>query len=601
MYHTVSFKEWRFKKKITQKNSSLPGSVPQKRNEEDLLAGSLLGIGCTRVTERTLAAFHKLEKTPIVFEHCQSVENAGVLFLLPFLYAQGLFQYKQHYLPLEKGYYDLDFIILLIAFMYLCRIKNPEQIKHYSVGELGKLMGTDRVPEAKCLRNKLREITNQKQAEAWNMALAEQWVNTEDTAIYYIDGHVQVYHGHKANPGKKYVSREKLCLPGMCEFWVNNQDGMPYFVVTGQVNEKMHTMILEEILPRLLETVARKVSEENLRNDPDMPRFTLVFDREASIPKFCKHLWDEYRVAVITYQKNVKDTWDETEFSPYEIMVDENKVEMNLAEKNVIKNEISMREVRKKTDSGHQTSIITTNKKLSLLQIALYMFSRWTQENFFWYLKEDYDLDKIFQYTVEQIDGDIQVVNPQYSNLSYHIKKTREKINRRQARLYQLTEENIRDYIDKTNLHKQSQIKEDIKTWQEKEKQLIIARKTVSYRIKIKDMPGKDRYTRLHAESKYFHNIIKMICYRAETTFGQILSAEYKKRKNQMRMLVKNLITTKGDIIPDYRVNTLTIVLYSLSTPRDNEAAKRMCSLLNDTETIYPGTNLRMIYKFAST
>jgi hypothetical protein len=55
------------------------------------------------------------------------------------------------------------------------------------------------------------------------------------------------------------------------------------------------------------------------------------------------------------------------------------------------------------------------------------MFSRWTQENFFRYLRQDYDLDKIFQYTVEQIDGNIKVVNPHYSNLSYHIKKTKEK------------------------------------------------------------------------------------------------------------------------------------------------------------------------------
>lgn len=562
-----------------------------------------MGIGCTRVTERTLAVFHQLEKTPIVFEHCQSVENAGVLYLLPFLYAQGLFQYKQHYLPLEKGYYDLDFIILLIAFMYLCRIKNPEQLKHHSVGELGKLMGADRVPEAKCLRNKLREITNQKKAEVWNMALAEQWVNTEETAIYYIDGHVQVYHGNKANPGKKYVSREKLCLPGMCEFWVNNEDGMPYFVVTGQVNEKMQEMILEEILPRLSETVALKISEETLNNDPDLPRFTLVFDREASSPKFFKLLWEEHRVAVITYRKNVKDTWDEKDFSPYEVIVDENKVvsaQPRLAEKEVVMENMPMREVRKKTDTGHQTSIITTHKKLSLLQIALYMFSRWTQENFFWYLKQDYDLDKIFQYTVEQVDGNIKVVNPQYSNLSYHIKKTREKISRRKARFFQLTEENIKESMDKTNIKKQSQIKEEIKSWQEKEQELITSRNAIPYRIKVADMPEEERYTRLHTESKHFHNIIKMICYRAETTFGQILAADYKKKGNEMRMLVKNLITTKGDIIPDYQNNTLTIALYSLSTPRDNEAVKKVCSLINDTETIYPGTNLRMIYKFAT-
>lgn len=494
----------------------------------------------------------------------------------------------------------MDFIILLTAFMYLSRIKNPEQLKHYSVGELGKLMGTDRVPEAKCLRNKLLQITDQQKSEEWNMRLAQQWVNKEETSIYYIDGHVQVYHGYKANPGKKYVSREKLCMPGMCEFWVNNEKGMPYFMVTGEVNEKMQEMILQEILPRLIEKVAQKISEETLNNDTDLPRFTLVFDREASSPVFLKLLWDEHRIAIITYRKNVKDKWDEKEFSPYEVIVDENKVTMDLAEKIVVMEGMEMREVRKKTDSGHQTSIITTHKKLSIMHIALYMFSRWTQENFFWYLTQDYDLDKIFKYSVQQVDGNIKVVNPQYSNLSYNIKKTREKINRRQARLFQLIEKNIKQKLDKTNLRKQARLKEEINNWQQKEQELITKRQAIRYRIKIKDMPEEERYTRLHTESKYFHNIIKMICYRAETTFGQILSIGYKKKITEMRMLVKNLITKKGDIIPDYQNKTLTIALYSLSTPRDNEAVEKICTLLNDTETIYPGTDLKMIYKFAT-
>ena len=602
MFYTLSYKTRQLKKKelVHTPNHICAGSTPQERNKEDILAGALLGIGCTRVTERTLAVFHSLEKTPILFEHHQSVENAGVLFLLPFLYAQGLFEYKQYYLPLKKGYYDLDFIILLMAYMYLCRIKNPEQLKNHSVGDLGKIMGSDRVPEAKCLRKKLGDITQQQKAEEWNIALSQQWVKKEETTIYYIDGHVQVYHGNKARLGKKYVSREKLCLPGMCEFWVNNNEGMPYFVVTGEVNEKMQEMILKEILPKLKEKIAQKVSEETLCNDPDLPRFTLVFDREAYSPKFFKQLWVEHRVAVITYRKNVKEDWDEKCFTPYEIVIDENKVKMDLAEKTVVMENMHMREVRKKTDTEHQTTIITTNKKLSLLLIAYYMFARWTQENFFRYLRQDYDLDKIFQYTIEQIDGNIKVVNPQYSNLSYYIKKAREKINRRQAHLFQLTEENIKENLDKTNLLKQAKLKEEINNWQEKEQQLLAQRKLMSYRIPIKDMPEDIRYNRLHTESKYFHNIVKMICYRAETTFGQILASDYKKKINEMRVLVKNVISARGDIIPDYKNNTLTIALYGLSTPRDNEAVKKVCQILNDTETIYPGTNLKIIYKFAT-
>lgn len=192
--------------------------------------------------------------------------------------------------------------------------KNPEQTKQISPGEFGKLLGYDRIPEAKILRKKISEIANQKKSGQWNTAMAKMWVYEEDNAFYYIDGHVQVYSGSKATLGKKHISRLKICLPGMTEYWVNNSGGMPYFVVTGEVNEKMQEMIMNQILPRLLSEIAISVTDEQLEKDPGLPRFTLVFDREISSPKFFAQLWSEYRVAILTYQKNVKGKWAENDF-----------------------------------------------------------------------------------------------------------------------------------------------------------------------------------------------------------------------------------------------------------------------------------------------
>ena len=67
-----------------------------------------------------------------------------------------------------------------------------------------------------------------------------------------------------------------------------------------------------------------------------------------------------------------------------------------------------------------------------------------------------------------------------------------------------------------------------------------------------------------------------------------------------MRALTKSLIKTKANIIPDYKNETLTIELYSLSNPRDNKATIEICQILNDSETKFPGTNLNLIYKFAT-
>jgi len=68
-------------------------------------------------------------------------------------------------------------------------------------------------------------------------------------------------------------------------------------------------------------------------------------------------------------------------------------VEMKLAErKSSLSNKLSVREIRKLTDSGHQTTIITTDYMSKMVNIAISMFSRWSQENFFKYTREHYNV-----------------------------------------------------------------------------------------------------------------------------------------------------------------------------------------------------------------
>jgi hypothetical protein len=412
-----------------------------------------------------------------------------------------------------------------------------------------------------------------------------------------------VYSGYAANLGKKHVSRLKLCLPGIMEYWVNNAQGMPYFVVTGEVNEKLQEMLQTNIIQELKDNVCLKVPQSELDADPDLPRFTIVFDREGYSPELFEHFWTEHRVAVISYRKNVKDNWDETDFKPQTIEVEGNKITMDLAEKEIELNGVSLREVRKKSEGGHQTSIITTNKKLSLILVAIHMFSRWAQENFFKYLIHEYDLDRIVNYIVKQIDDDFQVVNPIYSKLTNSLKSLREKISRRKAILYEVIHKNVNEDADKTeeNMKKQITIKQEIKQLENQEEELIQERKKHKYKIKIKEMLENQRYSKLDIESKHFQNIIKMICYRAETNFAMLLAIDYKKKVNEMRALAKSLIQTNVNIIPDEENKILTIELYSLSTPRDNLAAQNVCQFLNETETVFPGTDMKLFYKFETT
>lgn len=555
----------------------------------------MLGVAATRVDARLQAALGQGTVNPVEFESCQSLEYGGVLFLLPFLLVNGLLSYKNHFSYRTSGYYDFDTIILLLSFMYLCRITSVEQLKHYSPGEFGKLLGLDRIPEARCLRSIIKELTAQKKSAEWNSELAREWIKENDTGLYYIDGHIKVYDGYLANLGKKFVSRQKLCLPGITEFWVNNSDGLPYFFITGQVNEKLQQAIEEQIIPDLNKLT--NIKQEDLDKDADLPRYTIVFDREAYSPVFFQSLWETHRVAVITYRKNVKDSWPQEDFRDHQIETDLGPVTMSLSEKPVELNDVKMREIRKLSLDGHQTSVITTNKKLSKGLVALYMFSRWSQENFFRYMRQEYDLDRIIQYGVDQLDDSTKVVNPEYSNLCYHIKKTREKIVRKQARLFILQEENLGVELEKTNLKKQLEVQAQLEELEKIKNQYVEERKKHDSKITIDKMDANKRYNKLKTESKHLQNLIKMICYRAETAFANLLALEFKKKTNEIRALVKSIIFSKADLKPDYKEQTLTVSLYSLSTTRENKAVERICQTLNETETLFPGTELKLIFK----
>lgn len=568
----------------------------------DLDVSDVFGIGASRINLRTLASLGKIDQTPILFEACQSLDNVGVLLMIPFLLQNGLLSYKEFYHPFQKVYYDLDFIIFLLSFMFLCRIKNVSQLKGINSGEFGKLLGVDRIPEARCLYKKISDVTKQEKAMEWNKSLAKRWIEKDETMIYYIDGHIQVYHGGKALLGKKHVSRQRLCLPGVMQYWVNNEEGLPYLYVTGEVNEKLQEMLETKIVPLLKEELAQKVDQVALEADESLPRFTIVFDREGYSPVFFKKLWDTYRVAVITYRKNVTDLWDENDFETKEIEIDGDFVEMDLCEKSVTLNDVTMREIRRKTESGHQTSVITTNKKLSMTLIAMYMFARWSQENFFRYMRQEYDLDRLYQAIVINVDSEFEVVNPEYSKISYTIKKVREKIRRREAILYQLKIENIEEPMEKTgaNLIKQIKNEEELENFRSEEISLVEERKRHPYKTKIKDIPEEYRYTKIAGECKHVMSIIKMICYRAETSFINIIPKSFKKKANERRAFAKNSIQRKGDIIPDYENDILTVIVYTMSTPRENEALKEIIQILNDSETKFPGTNLTLKYEFAT-
>jgi len=168
--------------------------------------------------------------------------------------------------------------------------------------------------------------------------------------------------------------------------------------VTVELNEKLKTSI-DQIIPRILKDAALEISTK-----PHVPTFTIVVDREAYEPAWFIYLWKTYRIAIITYRKNVKDKWDEKIFQTSEIQTKSGIMSMLLCELGTQLNGQWFREVRKLSEDGHQTAVITTHPSLEIVQVAIKMFARWTQENFFKYLIDNFDFDKMIEYGTESVN-----------------------------------------------------------------------------------------------------------------------------------------------------------------------------------------------------
>jgi hypothetical protein len=560
-----------------------------------------MGEATTRFTDRTLCAVGKGVQAQPEFKESRALCGAGILFILPSLLSQGLLKAKEAFRLPASHYYGLESVVLTLAFMALARIKNPEQLKQCKPGEIGRLIGLDRIPEVRCLRDKIRLISEQERSVHFNNLLIDQWYqedNQEDVGFLYVDGHVRIYYGYKANLPSKFISRQKLCLSATSEFWVNDAQGMPVMMVMGELTEKLQTVIEHQIIPRLIE--AKLVSTEV--DKQDSPQCTLVFDREAYEPAFFQRLWEDYRIAVITYRKNVKDQWEEERFNSIDVQVSNNIINMDLCEQDVELGGYQMREVRRLGSGGHQTAIITTHPQLQTKQVAGRMFARWSQENFFRYLIHDYDFDKMISFGVETIDMDKTVVNPQYRAATYQLKKLREKKQRLESKFYPLVEKVMDSTLDSLPqiTDKQMEYKQTLDEYIQEEKLLVTERKKIQPRIKLSQMPEEKRYNKLKTESKIFMNVIKMICYRAESAVASLLAPYLANADKEKRMVVKQIIQANADVIPNYQNNTLTVVLYSLSAKRYNHAAAELADLLNQTETNFPGTDLRMVFEISA-
>jgi len=155
---------------------------------------------------------------------------------------------------------------------------------------------------------KLDYLAEQNKSDEFSSLLSKQWLEESKYAagILYVDGHMRIYNGSQTKLPKHFISRQRLCMPGIADYWVNDILGQPFFYVSSELNEGLINVLRNEIIPRLLKEVPNQPTDEELKACPELCRFTMVFDREGYSPQFLQELWQQ-RIAAITYKKYVKD------------------------------------------------------------------------------------------------------------------------------------------------------------------------------------------------------------------------------------------------------------------------------------------------------
>ena len=574
--------------KLIEIPPSAAEQLPRQRLQflTDSVTKSLDANPLDRSMDRLLAAMGLLDDALPVFASARSLPRAGVLLAIPTLVASGLLSTAEKiYGSLGPAFYGLRTTLVAYVLLALLRIPRPEALKEYPPGELGRIVGLDRMPEVKTLRRKLARLASLKGSYQLGREIARQRIAERGKVLgfLYIDGHVRAYHGKHTIP-KAYVTRMHLAAPASTDYWVNDQRGDPLFVVTADANAGMTRMLM----PVLREVRALLGPRRHS---------TIVFDRGGWSPKLFQDLL-AMGFDLLTYRKGRTRHIAEKRFTWHKARLDGRPVRYRLHDQPVrfLKGKLRLRQVTRLTETGHQTPMVTSRWDLRAIVVAHRMFERWRQENFFKYLREEYLIDALVDYQVEPDDPNRSVPNParkalekEIRTVRVHLRKLRQSygataIDYVQGRTrtvvrFEIAEEIIRKKINKTT---------------DRIKKLKVRCESLPARVPLADARKGQEAVKLSTERKHLTNVLKMVAYQIESDLVELIRPEYKRVEDEGRTFIQTVLQDTADIEP--KVDQLRITLAPLSSPHRSRVLETLCDVLNKTNTLFPGTQLRMRY-----
>jgi len=539
-----------------------------------------------RITDRILARLGFLQDAAPVFRNGENIPGVGVLIAIAALTESGIFTAARNvYGNLGASFYGLRTIMLSLLLMALLRIKRPEGLKEYSPSDLGRLLGLDRACEVKTLRRKLDGLAGKNKADIFGRELAKVRLKKRENTLgfLYVDGHVRVYNG-KRKLSKAYVTKKRLAMPATTDYWVNDQEGDPVFVITAPANEG-----LVKMLPPILEEIKDLIGKDR--------RLTIVFDRGGWSPNlFVKLVKDD--IDIVTYRKGKTESIPEEHFYSMVEEIDGKRVEYRLHDGSValLNGKLWLRQVSRLNRSEHQTHIVTSRQDLSAVTIAYRMFERWRQENFFKYMTAEYVLDALLDYDVEEDNLERLVPNPERKEINR--KRTKIKVEIKELEqeygVKALNNEEARRPTMRGFKIANSAVHRKIEVLQQQEFELKALYEKTPPKVPLKATLDNETAYRLKNEKKHLTDNIKMVAYQAETDLLALIRSDYARSDDEGRTFIQSALKSSGDL--EVTNDELRVSLNPLSSPHRSKVVKTLCEKLNTLNTVFPGSKLRLVY-----
>ena len=578
------------------------GCAPAGRN--DAAAGCqetlpVLPDPVPRGAERALARWGLLgEGAQPVFAQGARYPLAGLLLALPALADTGLLECaRQVYGRLRNGYYGLAATLLTLVFLALTGEPRAEGATRVPAAALGRVLGLDRAPEVKTIRRKLGELAAAGKAAELVMALARRHAAARPEALGFLhaDGHARAYYGTR-QVQKTHIARLKLPAPATMETWVTDQHGDPVFMVVAEPSGSLAGE-LKRLLPDL-----RKVIGEGRR-------VTVCFDRGGWSPALFADIL-EAGFDLLTYRKGPAPDLPAETFTTITCTDDRGRaLGYELADTTVTLpindgprkgQQLSLRQVTRRVPARHgatrQVHTLTSRAGLAAGEVCWRMSSRWREENYFRYARTHFALDALDSYAAAPDDPGRLVPNPAKKAAAVQVRRAEALAGAaetvRDATLLELRSPAPGQPVTITN-QMLNQINAPAQAAYQELDQAEAAAAAVPARIRLGDLAPD--MVRLDAEIKQITHAIRMAAYNAETTLARALDGHYARADDEAYALIREALTTSGDIIPGDR--ELLIRLDPLTAPRRTRALAALCQQLTQAQGRYPGTDLVLRYQ----